>query len=66
MVQLRLVVGDVVLVMNSDTPRGTWPLGIIVCVHPGQDSRVRVVKVQVGQTVYTRPVTALCLLECDQ
>jgi len=59
-------VGDVVLVMNTETPRGTWPLGRIVSVHPGRDGHVRVVTVKVGQAVFTRPVTVLCPLEYNE
>jgi len=55
------VVGDVVLVLNSDTPRRSWPLGRIVTVHPGHDGRVRVMEVRIGET--SRPVESLCSLE---
>ena len=51
---------------STDAPRGTWPLGKIVSVHPGKDGHVRVVQVQVGQTTFTRPATALCSLECTE
>ena len=44
-------VGDVVIFMFTDTPRGKWPLGTIVKVYPGKDSKVRVVDVQVGSTI---------------
>ena len=56
-------VGDVVLVVSSDTARGNWPLGRIVSVHPGRDGHVRVVKVRIGETVFTRPINSLCPLE---
>ena len=56
-------VGDMVLVMSADTPRGNWPLGRIISVHPGHDGHVRVVKVRIGETVFTRSINALCPLE---
>lgn len=59
----NFAVGDVVLVINSQTARGHWPLGRIVAVHPGQDGRVRVVDVKIGDTVFVRSVTTLCPLE---
>ncbi|XP_078360400.1 uncharacterized protein LOC144644752 [Oculina patagonica] len=59
----NLKVGDVVIVMSTETPRGRWPLGRIVKVLPGKDDRVRVVDVQVGKTVYRRPIVKLCPLE---
>lgn len=49
--------------INSQTARGHWPLGRIVAVHPGQDGRVRVVDVKIGDTVFVRSVTTLCPLE---
>ena len=60
-----LHIGEVVLVMSTDTARGNWPLGRVTEVYPGQDGRVRVAKIQVGQGTLTRPVTKLCPLECD-
>ena len=56
-------VGEVVLVISPDTPRGNWPLGRVLEVYPGDDGRVCVVKVQVGEGTLTRPVTKLCPLE---
>ena len=55
--------GDVVILMSPDTPRGKWPLGRIVKTHPGTDGQVRVVDVQVGKSIVTRPVVKLCPLE---
>lgn len=56
-------VGEIVLVVSPDTSRGTWPLGRVLEVYPGQDGRVRVAKIQVGQGTLLRPVTKLCPLE---
>ena len=56
----NLAVGDVVLVVTADTPRGKWPLGRIVEVMPGQDGKVRVAKVLVGGKTVNRPVVRLC------
>ena len=42
-------IGDVVLVLSTDTPRGHWPLGRITKTIIRSDDRVRVVNVQVGQ-----------------
>ena len=63
--QRNLKEGDVVLVVDTKTKRGEWPLGRIVEVYPGQDRLVRVVKVKVGENVYTRPVHRVCPLECE-
>ena len=49
--KVDLKLGEVVIVMSPDTPRGKWPLGRIVKVFPEKDSEVRIVDVQVGKTV---------------
>ena len=65
--QNDLQVGEVVLIVSPVTPRGQWPLGRVIEVHPGEDGRVRVAKIQVGRNVITRSVSKLCPLEvCNQ
>ena len=41
----NLKVGDVVLVVDQNTPRGQWHLGRVEEVFPGQDGQVRVIQV---------------------
>ena len=53
--QRNLKVRDVVLVIGTKAKRGEWPLGRITEAHQGKDGLVRVLKVQVGKYVYTRP-----------
>ena len=56
--------GDVVLMVESDSPRGFWPLARVVKVFPGVDGVVRSVQLRVsGGGCYHRPVTKVCLLE---
>ena len=57
-------IGEVVLVIAPDTPRGKWPLGKVIEVYPGSDDHVRAVKVQVGRNTLTRPITKICPLKC--
>ena len=59
----NFAVGDVVLVMSPDTPRGKWPLGRVMEVYPGKDGFVRVVKVLVNGKEISRPISKLCPLE---
>ena len=47
-----LKVGDVVLVIQPDTPRGRWPLGRIA----GRDGHICVAKVASGVKTVVRPV----------
>ncbi|XP_043231303.1 uncharacterized protein LOC122386295 [Amphibalanus amphitrite] len=59
-----LQVGDLVLMAESDLPRGAWPLARIVQVFPGKDGRVRsaALRTSCGKT-YTRPAAKICFLE---
>ncbi|XP_067040969.1 uncharacterized protein [Acropora muricata] len=65
--QRNLQVGDIVLLISPDAPRGQWPLARVIEVYPGEDGRVRVAKVQVGRNTLTRSISKLCPLEiCKQ
>lgn len=56
-------VGDLVLVVDDNTPRGQWPLGRVVFVHPDGEGMVRQCEVKVGSKVLKRPIVKLCFLE---
>ena len=58
--------GDIVLVVDPDTPRRNWKVGRIVGVHPGGDGLVRVVDVKVGDCTYRRSISRISLLEYKQ
>jgi hypothetical protein len=49
--------------MESNVPRGSWPLGRIVKVYYGEDKLVRSADVKTRLGELQRPVTKLCLLE---
>ena len=57
--------GDVVLVVSPNTPRDQWPLGRILEVYPGRDGHVQLVRLQVGNKQYSRPIVKVCPLELD-
>jgi hypothetical protein len=57
------------LVIEPNTPRGQWPLGIVLEVSPNAvDKVVRVAKVKVSThpKPCVRPVTKLCVLSTSQ
>lgn len=63
----NLKVGDLVLIMDENTPRGVWPMGIVCGVNHSRDGLVRSVKVRTKATVLVRPVTKVVGLEgCEQ
>jgi hypothetical protein len=59
----NLKIGDVVIVVEPNTPRGLWPLGRIVQPLPGPDGIVRAARVRTKMGEKVRPVAKLCLLE---
>jgi hypothetical protein len=58
-----LTVGEVVLLLEGSTPRGTWPKGVIVDVARGADDHVRKVTVKTADGVVTRDIRSLSRLE---
>lgn len=58
----NVAVGDVVLIVDLQAPRGQWATGVVSEVFKGGDDVVRSVLVKVGSKEIKRPVTGLCLL----
>ena len=58
----NLQVGDIVIIVDRNTPRSTWNIGRVTRVLPDRSGIVRVVDVQTKTTVLNRPVTKLVLL----
>lgn len=54
--------GDVVLVVDSSAPRGSWPIGRITEVLPDSKGLIRTVKLKTKTGFMERPITKLCLL----
>ena len=61
--QHNLKVGDIVLVVEENSPRGQWPLGRIMAVYPDKKGAVRTVDVLMRKAIRRRPIHKLCLLE---
>lgn len=49
-----LQVGDLVLIVDPDSPRNVWPRGIVETVYPGKDGRIRVIDVRTNTRVLKR------------
>ncbi|XP_057368282.1 uncharacterized protein LOC130689298 [Daphnia carinata] len=61
--QPNLEVGDIVVLINSSTPRGILPTGRVTQVVVGGDGIVRSAYIQTNGTEYHRPVHELLLIE---
>ncbi|KAI9553729.1 hypothetical protein GHT06_021665 [Daphnia sinensis] len=63
----NLNVGDIVIVIEPDTPRGEWPIARVVKVFTGPDGVVLSAIVHLRSATKTselyRPAVKLCLLE---
>ena len=59
----NLRVNNIVLVADDDTPRGQWPLGIIVEVELSSDNLVRAVTIRYNGKEKRRPIHKLVFLE---
>ena len=57
-------IGDITLVLSTESKQGKWVLGRISDVFPGNDNHVRGAKVKIGGQEYIRPIFKLCPLEC--
>ncbi|XP_074651578.1 uncharacterized protein LOC141906234 [Tubulanus polymorphus] len=56
--------GDLVLLVNTDVPRGQWSLARVAEVYPGDDGKIRVVKLKTGTGAeFIRPVAKIARLE---
>lgn len=53
------------LLVNDNTPRGHWKLGLAIERKPDQDDLVRTAKDKNKDSVYVRSIQKLCLLETD-
>ncbi|XP_076044925.1 uncharacterized protein LOC143027525 [Oratosquilla oratoria] len=59
----NLSVGDLVLIMNENSPRGSWPLGRVQEVRVSRDGLVRSARLKTQFSELTRPITKLVFLE---
>ena len=63
-IQRNLAVDDLVLFLNENTPRSSWPLARVLEVYANtKDGLVRSVKLKTSTAVLVRPVDKLVLLE---
>ena len=53
--QTDVQIGDLVLVVEDNLPRGRWNLGRVVKTFPGDDGLIRTVEVQTKQGTFKRP-----------
>lgn len=57
----QLKVGDMVVLVDPNSPRNCWPKGIVQSVYPGADGRVRVVEIKTKNGLLKRPAARLAI-----
>ncbi|KAJ0174641.1 hypothetical protein K1T71_009749 [Dendrolimus kikuchii] len=61
----QIACGDLVLIADSNLPRGVWPRGRITATYPGRDNVVRVVDVSTAAGTLRRPLNKLVKLNVN-
>jgi len=61
-VKRNVQIGDVVLIMDSCTPRGQWPMGCVTTTYPDKHGLVRSVSIKTASGTLRRPIHKLCVL----
>ena len=60
-------VGDVVMMVDDQAPRGYWPLATVTRTTPSADGHVRSLQLRTGNGLtYQRPANKVCFLERPQ
>ncbi|XP_052445519.1 uncharacterized protein LOC127987300 [Carassius gibelio] len=59
----NFMMGDVVLIVDSSSPRNSWLMGRVVETFPDSSGTVRRVKIRTKTNTLERPINKLCLLE---
>lgn len=57
-----LVAGDIVVMMDSSAPRGSWPLAKVLEAFPDKQGLVCSVRLQTKSNIIERPVTKPCMV----
>ena len=56
-------VGDLVLVVGENLPRGQWPLGLVIHTYLSRDGLVRSLRLKIGPKELVRPISKIVILE---
>ena len=59
----NVCVDDFVMVQDSNALRGKWITGRVIEVYPGQDGKVRNVKVKTPTGEYSKPITKIAVVQ---
>lgn len=58
----QLETDQVVLIVDPQLPRASWPVGRVTATYPGDDGRIQTAAIKVKDRTYIRPVARLVQL----
>ena len=58
----KVRIGDIVIVQDGTAISGKWKAGRVIDVYPGNDGKVRNVKVKTASGEYSRPVQKVAVI----
>lgn len=58
-------VNDIVIIVDENSPRSSWPKGVVVETKIGKDGQVRQATVKTSTGTYIRPAVKLAVLDVD-
>lgn len=62
----NIKIGDIVLLLNPNTPPLYWPLGRVTKIFCGNENNVRVVEIQTSyRKLHTRAVSKIVILPVE-
>ena len=62
----NFMIGDIVLIIDENSPRCSWPLGRVLEIRPNKDGYVRRVSLKTKSgTILERPISKIVFLESD-
>lgn len=56
-------IGDLVLLVDSSSPRNSWLMGRVIETFPDSSGMIRRLKIKTKSSVLERPINKLCLIE---
>ena len=59
----NISVGDLVLMLDDNTPCSVWPLGLVISTNVGRDGLIRSVRLKTKPSESVRPIIKLVFLE---
>jgi len=62
-IEPNLQVGELVLELDHNPPRGMWRPAVVTKVHPSVDGLVQKCSIKTSTGTYLRPITNLCPLD---